>query len=182
VVIDADQVARHVLAPGSPGERAVLAHFGPTVVGPHQDVDRAALARLVFSSPVDRRALEAITHPLIRDEVTKGIAAARAAGAQVVVVELPLLDGARRRQYALDVAVLVDAPEAVAVRRAVERGMPEADVRARMAAQPSPEERGAATDRVLTNDGGPTDLDDQVAGLWEWLLDLASKDGALGDR
>jgi dephospho-CoA kinase len=181
VVIDADQVARHVLAPGSPGERTVLAHFGPTVVGPQQGVDRAALARLVFSSPVDRRALEAITHPLIREEVTERIAAARAAGARVVVVELPLLDGARRRQYDLDVAVLVDTPEAVAVRRAVARGMPEADARARMAAQPSPQERGAATDRVLSNHGSATDLDDQVAGLWEWLQELASKDGALGN-
>lgn len=172
-VIDADEVARQVLAPGSPGEGAVLEYFGPGVVGPHHSLDRAALARLVFSSPTDRLALEAISHPLIGEEVARRIGAARSAGAQVAVIELPLLDAARRRQYDLDAVVLVDTPEDVAVARAVGRGMPEPDARARMAAQPSAEERRSLADWTVANDRDLAALERQVDELWHWLTSRA---------
>ncbi len=122
IVIDADQVARDITAQGSPGERAVLEHFGdrarapsgPAGEPPH--LDRKRLGDVVFSDASERLALEAITHPLIRSEVLRRVALARA---EVVVIEIPLLDKSRKSDYGLDVVVLIDAPEKVAVQRAV---------------------------------------------------------------
>jgi len=169
VVIDADQVARDVLAPGTQGERAVLARWGEPVSTPDGHLDRRALGRLVFASAPDRLELEALTHPLIWEEVAKRMAAAQDAGALLVVVELPLLDESRRRQYGMDLVVLVDVPLEVAVARAATRGIPEAEVRARIAVQPSAEARRALADRVIVNASTKEDLDLRVNELWEWL-------------
>ncbi|HMK96681.1 MAG TPA: dephospho-CoA kinase [Acidimicrobiales bacterium] len=172
VVIDADEVAREVIAPGSPGERAVLERWGEAGAGPsgtEGGLDRRALARLVFSSTPDRLELEAITHPLIRQEISARVADAGAAGTRFVVIELPLLDATRRRQYEVDLVVLIDAPTDQAVSRAVHRGLPENEARARIAAQPSEAERRALADIVVTNASDLNQLEKQVAGLWEWL-------------
>ncbi len=173
VVIDADQVARDVTAQGSPGERALLEHFGdratarsgPAGEPPH--LDRRRLADIVFSDATERLALEAITHPLIRTEVLRRVALAPA---EIVVIEIPLLDKSRRFDYGLDVVVLMDAPEKVAVQRALARGMTETGARARMAAQPSGAERRLLADRVLVNDGSMEDLESAVDELWAWLV------------
>jgi dephospho-CoA kinase len=176
VVIDADQVARDVTAQGSPGERALLEHFGDRAtarsgpVGEPQHLDRKRLADIVFSDATERLALEAITHPLIRTEVLRRVALAPA---EIVVIEIPLLDKSRRFDYRLDVVVLIDAPEKVAVQRAVARGMTETGARARMAAQPSGAERRLLADRVLVNDGGMEDLESAVDDLWGWLVQKA---------
>jgi dephospho-CoA kinase len=124
---------------------------------------------LVFSSPPDRLALEAITHPLVGEEMARRLSSARTGGAGLVVIELPLLGAARRNQYKLDVVVFVDAPAEHALARAVARGMAEADARARMSVQPSQDERRAMADRVVMNANGPADLDAEVGQLWEWL-------------
>jgi dephospho-CoA kinase len=173
IVIDADQVARDVTAQGSPGERAVLEHFGdratagssPAGEPPH--LDRNRLADIVFADTSERLALEAITHPLIRTEVLRRVALAPA---EVVVIEIPLLDKSRRFDYGLDVVVLIDAPEQVAVQRAVARGLTETGARARMAAQPSGAVRRLLADRVLVNDGSLEDLEGAVDKLWGWLV------------
>ncbi|HXW79890.1 MAG TPA: dephospho-CoA kinase, partial [Acidimicrobiales bacterium] len=175
VVIDADQVARDVVAPGSAGERAVLERFGPGVRGPDGHLDRAALASIVFADATERLALEAITHPLIRGEIDRRLAnfEASAGGAEppgVAVVELPLLDRRRQREYSFDVVVVIDAPEEVAVQRSVRRGMSEQDARARLAAQPTPAQRLALADRALVNDGDLEQLEKAVDDLWEWLV------------
>jgi dephospho-CoA kinase len=198
-VIDADQVAREVIAPGSPGERAVLERFGPGVAGPDGHIDRGALAGVVFADPAERLALEAITHPLIRQELTRRVASLRSQSAslrrqsenpgtgaeaggsgsptppdttgtaQVVVIEIPLLDKNTRNMYGLDVVVLVEAPVEVALARSVQRGMSEADARARMAAQPTDAERRSLADRALVNDGDRAHLEAAVNDLWDWL-------------
>ena len=173
IVIDADQVARDITAQGSPGERAVLEHFGdrarapsgPAGEPPH--LDRKRLGDVVFSDASERLALEAITHPLIRSEVLRRVALARA---EVVVIEIPLLDKSRKSDYGLDVVVLIDAPEKVAVQRAVARGLTEMGARARMAAQPSGADRRLLADRVLVNDGSMEDLENAVDELWGWLV------------
>ena len=162
-VIDADQVARKVIEPGSAGERAVLERFGPAVKGPDGHLDRQALAAVVFADAPERLALEAITHPLVHEEIARELASSPA---EVVVIELPLLTAGGRQQYGLDFVVLVDTPEELAVRRAVGRGMTEQDVRARMAAQPSSRERRAASDWVLVNDGDQAQLEAAVDDLW----------------
>jgi dephospho-CoA kinase len=166
VVIDADQVARRVIEPGSAGEQAVLERFGPTVRGPDGHVDRQALADIVFADPDERLALEAIIHPLVHDKIAVELSSLRA---PVVVIELPLLTAARRPQYDLDFVVLVDTPEELAIKRAVGRGMSEQDARARIAAQPTATERRAAADWALVNDGDEAHLEAAVDALWERL-------------
>lgn len=190
VVINTDDVARDVLAPGGAGQRAVLERFGPSVLAADGAINRGALAQRVFSVPADRLALEAITHPLIRREVEARLAALETgalgqAGGQagagsdaqpdppIAVLEIPLLDRARRREYRLDVVVLLEAPEEVALRHAGLRGFSEDDARARLAVQPSPEERRASADRVLTNSGDLGQLERSVNELWEWLIQQA---------
>jgi dephospho-CoA kinase len=165
-VIDADRVARRVIAPGSAGEQAVLDRFGPAVQGVDAHIDRRALAAIVFADPDELLALEAITHPLVHDEITKELSDLQAA---IVVLELPLLTAGRRHVYDLDFVVLVDTPLELAVRRAVGRGMSEPDVRARIAAQPTALERRAAADWVLVNDGDQAHLQSAVDDLWARL-------------
>jgi dephospho-CoA kinase len=165
-VIDAEQAARRVIEPGSAGEQAVLAHFGPGVSGPDGHIDRKALAAIVFSDPGERLALEAITHPLVHEEIARELSSARS---PFVVLELPLFGGSRRPGYDLDVVVLVSTPEDLAIQRAVARGMTEQDVRARLAAQPTDADRRAGADWILANDGDEAQLDRAVDELWEWL-------------
>jgi dephospho-CoA kinase len=182
VVIDADDVARQVMAPGTVAEREVLEHFaraGRPVAGEDGSIDRGALAKAAFGDPALRLALEALSHPLIEQEVrarVERLSAELPTG--VVVVELPLLDADRRRRYGLDVVVLVEAPEELAVDRAVsQRAMSEQDVRARIAAQPSLAERRVVADRVLNNAGSRQDLAAAVDELWAWLSALAAQPG-----
>jgi dephospho-CoA kinase len=85
------------------------------------------------------------------------------------VVEIPLLDAARRDLYGFDVVVLVETRPEIAVRRAVERSMSEDDARARMAAQPTPAQRRQVADRTLSNNGTRADLEAAVDELWDWL-------------
>ncbi len=196
LVIDTDEVARLVLAPGTAGESAVLELFGPSVAHEDGSLDRRALAHRVFASPSERLALEAITHPLIRREVDARLAALEAetgaadpsgdasastsgpggeTGAPkqptMVVIEIPLLDRSRRREYELDTVVLVEAPDDIALQRATRRGIPKEEARARMAAQPTTAERRAAADRVITNAGSLQELKAQIDHvLWPWLL------------
>ena len=184
-MIDADQVARDVTAPGSAGERAVLDRFGEGATarsGPSGEtgqLDRKRLADIVFSDAAERLALEAITHPLIRAEVLRRVALVdsealahdeASAHNQVVVIEVPLLDDQRKLDYGLDVVILIDAPEDVAVERAVGRGLTTTAARARMAAQPSGAQRRLLADRALVNDGDLEDLEIAVDELWSWLL------------
>jgi dephospho-CoA kinase len=173
-VIDADRVARDVLAPGSPGAQAVLERFGPGIRAPDGSIDRAALAAVVFADPAQRVVLEAISHPLVHKEVSRRV---DDLGDAIIVVEIPLLDAARRDQYGLDVVVLVEVQPDIAVRRAVGRGMAEGDARARIAAQPSAAQRRQVADRILGNDGTRADLEAAVDELWDWLQ--AQKPAAL---
>ncbi len=165
-VIDTDRVAREVLAPGTSGAQAVFDRFGPGARAPDGSIDRQALATIVFADPGERAALEAISHPRVHEEVTRRVAEL---GDAVTVVEIPLLDAARRTQYGFDVVVLVEVDPEIAVRRAVGRGMTEDDARARMAAAPTAEQRRHVADRTLGNDGTLADLEAAVDELWPWL-------------
>jgi dephospho-CoA kinase len=101
--------------------------------------------------------------------VARRLSSARAAGTRLVVIEIPLLDAARRQRYELDLVVLVDASIEHAVARAVARGMAEQDARARMSWQPTQGERRSLADRVVVNNYGLAELDAEVDQLWEWL-------------
>jgi dephospho-CoA kinase len=118
-IVDADALAREVLAPGTEGLAAVTARFGAGVLRPDGSLDRAALARVAFADDDSRRALEAITHPRIADRTAELFAAA--AEDAVVVHDVPLLvEKGMAARYQL--VVVVDAPVEVRVGRLVRRG------------------------------------------------------------
>jgi dephospho-CoA kinase len=170
LVVDTDVVARQVVAPGGPAYDALVRRFGPTLAA-----DRRALAGVVFSDPSALADLNGIVHPAVREEVARRMAELREEGADVVVLAVPLLvetGGA----YGVDAVVVVDCPEDIAVRRLVEqRGMDEADVRRRMAAQASRDERVAIADVVIHNDASMEDLESQADETWEWIQDLLAE-------
>lgn len=167
VVIDADTLAREAVAPGTPGLAAVLAEFGPTVLGEGGSLDRAALGRIVFADADRRAALEAIVHPYVARRSAELMAAAPPDA--VVVYDVPLLvERGLQDQY--DLVVVVEAAEPTRVRRLVSaRGMSESQARERMAVQATSAERAAVADVVLRNDAGLTELEDQVHRLWARL-------------
>jgi dephospho-CoA kinase len=174
-LVDADAVAREVLAPDGPAYATVVEHFGRGIVASDGRIDRAALAAVVFADPEARRGLEALTHPVIAERMAAAATEEELAGRRVLVVEVPLLDGAGRDRYGLDAVVVVDTPVEVAVARLVAgRGFAEADVRARIAAQASREQRLALADRVVDNSGDRSALDGQIERTWQWLEDLAA--------
>lgn len=167
VVVDYDLLAREAVEPGTPALAAIRERFGDAVVAADGSLDRPALGQVVFADDTARRDLEAITHPAIRD-----LAAARVAAAPddaVVVHDHPLLVE-MGMAASCDVVVVVDLSPELQVRRLVEqRGMTEADARARLAAQTSREARLAAADEVLDNQGTPEDLRAAVDALWTRL-------------
>lgn len=168
VVVDADRLAREVVEPGRPAFDAVVRRFGPSVVAGDGGLDRAALADVVFADPAALADLNAIVHPAVRAEIETRVAAL-AGTDRVVVLEIPLLVESGR-SYGASMTIVVDCPEELAVQRLVAgRGMAEADVRRRMAAQVSRPDRLAAADVVIDNAGTPDDLAAQVDRLWAGL-------------
>jgi dephospho-CoA kinase len=163
-VVDADALAREVVAAGTPGLAAVVAEFGPGVLGPDGELDRPALGRLVFGDEDRRARLNAIVHPLVRRRAAELVAAAPAG--TVVVQDVPLLvETGQADRY--DLVVVVEAPaELRAERLARDRGMSPDEARSRMAAQATDEQRRAAADVVLVNDGDLDELRAEVDRVW----------------
>ncbi len=170
VVVDADLIAREVVAPGTPGLAAVVEAFGPQVA-PEGVLDREALGALVFSDDARRAVLSGILHPLIGVRSAELMAQAEASGAPVLVHDVALLvENGLEPMY--DEVVVVDVPVEVQVDRLVRlRGMSEQDARVRIAAQTSREKRLASATRVLDNAGSPEELETQVRALWESFLE-----------
>jgi dephospho-CoA kinase len=134
VVIDADAVARDVLDRGEPALDAVVARFGPGLLGPDGELDRASLGRLVFGDPAALRDLEAIVHPAVRPRILSAMAEADRTGAAGVVVEaIKLIEGGLAAEC--DEVWLVTCDPAVQRDRLVTRGTASADAEQRMAAQ-----------------------------------------------
>jgi dephospho-CoA kinase len=167
VVIDADQLAREVVEPGTPGLAQVVAAFGPDVLGPDGRLDRKALAARVFSDGAALARLNAIVHPLVAERGAELVAEAPVEA--VVVHDVPLLVE-NGLEDAYDLVVVVDAPEEARLARLAARGLTDEDARARMAAQASSEERLAAADYLVVNDGDLVDLRVRVDELWRNLL------------
>lgn len=171
-VIDADDIARRCVAPGSPALALIAARFGPEVIGHDGSLDRAALAAVVFVDPGARRDLESITHPCIRDAIDAEIESLRVSVAAplMVVVEHPLLveTGGHGR---VDRVVVVEAPIEQRIARLVSgRGMTEAAARDRIAAQTDDAARRAVADHVVMNDGTRPELVAHAARLFTVLV------------
>ena len=169
VVVDADLLAREVLAPGTPGLAAVEEAFGSGLVEPDGGLDRAALGAIVFGDPGELARLNAIVHPLVAARTADRVAQAKADGAPVLVHDVALLVENGLADAYDEVVVVAAAPEARLDRLVRLRGLAEADARARMAAQASDAERLAVATHVLNNDGTPEALEVQVRALWRVL-------------
>ncbi len=176
VVIDADQVAREVVEPGTPGLAAVVEQFGAEVLRPDGALDRERLAAVVFGDEDARRRLNAIVHPLVGERTAQLAAAAQAADPDAIVVyDVPLLvESGLASLY--DAVVVVAADVGTQVRRLTgQRGMSEADARARIAAQAPLADKLAVATYVIDNDGDLAALDGQVRDVWASLLASAGR-------
>jgi dephospho-CoA kinase len=167
LVIDADDVAREVVAPGTPGLDEIVSAFGTGVLRPDGSLDRQLLGEIVFSDAALRDRLNAIVHPRVGERMRE---IEEAAGpTEVVVHEIPLL-AENGLAGAFDVVVVVDAPRRAQVERLVSgRGMTRSHALARISAQATREERLAVASYVVDNSGSLDDLDEQVAKLWAEL-------------
>ena len=171
VVLDADVLAREAVEPGTAGFDAVLGRFGEAVRSTGGSLDRARLAAIVFADDDARRDLEAIVHPQVRSRIAEAVAA-HADSDAVIVVDSPLLIETGGHG-SFPVVVVVTAPDEARVARLAARGMREADVRARMAAQMPLEEKAAHADVLLDNAGSESELEAQVDRLWADLRERA---------
>ncbi|WP_425861393.1 dephospho-CoA kinase [Arthrobacter sp. TWP1-1] len=168
IVIDADRLARDVVALGTPGLAAVVERFGRDILLPDGTLDRPQLGALVFSDDTARQALNAIVHPLVRAAADS--LKLDAGPSTIVVQDIPLLvESGQGANFHL--VVVVQAPRDERIARMVrDRGMSEADAVARMAAQASDEERAAAADVVILNDGSPEHAVAELDTLWHGRL------------
>lgn len=179
-VVDADAIAREIVEPGGPAYGPVVERFGPGVVGADGRLDRAALAAVVFNDADALADLNRLTHPVIGAVMAERMAAASAA-ADVVVLDIPLLDVATRDRFRFGAIVVVDTPEDVAVERLVtQRGFGEDDARARIRAQISRDARRALADVVIDNSGDRAALEAGVDRAWAWLQERVQEAGSDG--
>jgi dephospho-CoA kinase len=168
VLIDADRIAREVVAPGTPGLAAVVEAFGEDVLDADGGLDRPRLGSIVFADPEKLAVLNSIVHPLVGRRSRELETAA--ADDAVVIHDVPLLaENALAALY--DLVVVVDASPETQLDRLVRlRGMTEEDARARMAAQATREKRLAIADIVIDNDVPLEALERRVQDVWAELV------------
>ncbi len=163
-VVDADSIARSVVAPGSIGLERLAETFGAGILLPDGTLDRVGLAAVAFADADSKARLDAITHPLIRQQTAREFATAPAGAVLVhdvaLLVELDLAS-----EY--DLVVVVDCPDEIRIERLVRRGLVGDDARRRIATQSSREQRLAVADVVIDNSDGREALEPQMAALWE---------------
>jgi len=172
VLVDADRIAREVVVPGGPAFAPMVERFGPGIVGPDGNIDRPAVAAIVFGDPEALADLNAITHPAI------GVAMITrkdsfAGTDRIVVLDIPLLKPIHRETLSLAAVVVVDTPVEVALDRLVNlRGMPREDAEARVAAQIDRQTRLEGADLVIDNSGDEEQLAAEVDRVWDELVTL----------
>jgi dephospho-CoA kinase len=167
VVIDADVLAREVVAVGTPGLARVVSRFGPEILRPDGSLDRPALGKLVFGDAAALADLNAIVHPLVAERRAELMAAA---GPDAVVVsDVPLLvETGMAGDF--DAVVVVEAPLAARLARLASRGLAAEEARSRIARQASDEQRRAVATVVLDNSGDRAELERAVDAAWRQLV------------
>lgn len=167
--VDADHAARWVVEPGRPALGAIVDRFGDAVLAADGTLDRAALRAIIFREPAQRQWLEALLHPLIRQEVAEHLA--RATSPYAIMVSPLLVESGQHRQ--VDRVLVVDVPEALQLERAMRRdASSEAQIRAILAAQLSREARNSHADDLLLNDRDLGSMEREVARLHQFYLTL----------
>ena len=176
VIVDADVIAREVVAPGTPGLAQVVEAFGAGVLRADGSLDRERLGRIVFADADKLAQLNVIVHPLVGERIAEIMAdVERTEPDAIVVYDVPLLvENGLQDRY--EVVVVVAATPQTQLRRLVEqRGMTEADARARIAAQAPLGAKLAVADIVITNDGDLEALDTTVGEVWRDLAERAGR-------
>ena len=175
-LVDADKVAREVVEPGAPAYLALVKRFGTEILDGEGRIDRPKLADVAFKSPESVADLNAIVHPAIgvamieRKDLHRGTDG-------IVVMDIPLLKEFHKGLLDLDAVIVVDvSPEVRLERLTTRRGMAEEDVRARMAAQPTRQERLEGADYVVDNSGDTAHLAREVDRVWAELERLPHPD------
>ncbi len=167
VVIDADLVVRELQAPGGAVLAAMVDHFGSSILQSDGSLDRQAVADIVFNDPDELKALNAIVHPRVGEEIDRRIEEQRATD-NVVILDVPLL--VESEAYETEGIIVVDTDPEIAVARLVEfRGFDADDARARMRLQATREQRLAKAAFVVPNDGTPEELASRIDACWDWI-------------
>ncbi len=170
--IDADQVARDVVEPGTVGLGRVVEAFGSDVLTADGELDRKRLAMQIFSDAGKRELLNSILHPLIKERTRQLLSELPAES--IVVYNVPLLVEAAV-DHPFDLVVTVEAPEEEQLRRLVEtRGLTESEARSRISAQAQPIERAARADRILNSNQDINLLLRDTDALWRDILMLST--------
>jgi dephospho-CoA kinase len=176
-VVDADELSRLAVEPGTPAHDAIAREWGPWVLEEGGTLDRAALRQIVFADPDARARLESIVHPAVAALRDEHFRQAQARGETIVVADIPLLFEVGMADE-FDVVVLVDAPEEVRLARIVaDRGLSEDEARRMIAAQMPSELKKARADVVIRNAGTLGDLQDAARDVWRQLERRASGGG-----
>jgi dephospho-CoA kinase len=177
-VVSADDLAREVVEPGTPGLEAVIQAFGPELLEADGRLNRQAMGKIVFSDPERRRRLEEILHPLIARRREEWMMGEARRGARLAVAEIPLLFEVGLEE-AFDAVVIVDAPPEERLRRLTElRGLSKEEALRIMAAQMAPEEKLGKADFVIHNSGTTEDLEVRALALLDLLQARAAGKGA----
>jgi dephospho-CoA kinase len=165
LVVDSDQLAREVVERGSKGFDLIVTEFGDEVLK-NGDLDRAALASLIFKDPKKRAKLEEITHPLIRQSFAKIVSSA--GSDSVIINQIPLLVESKH-DYKFDHVITISAPEKIRTERLIKRGLTLTQIEQRMKAQATDAQREVISDTVIVNDKSEQELLAQVEKVWESL-------------
>ena len=176
-VVDADELARRAVEPGTPAHTAIAAEWGTWVLEEGGALDRAALRQIVFADPEARARLEGIVHPAVAALRDEHYRQAQARGDALVVADIPLLFEVGMADE-FDVVVLVDAPEEVRLQRLVsDRELDAEEARRMIAAQMPAELKRARADVVINNTGTRGDLQDRARDVWRDLVKRAEARG-----
>ena len=166
VVIRSDELARQVIEPQTPGFQQVIDRFGKDFVNSEGYIDRAKLAQIVFQDDAALKDLENIIHPLVRSKTNQIID--QHTSETIIVNEIPLLLE-KKMESLFDFLVIVISSEKNRLERLAQRGLAAEQATARMAKQVSDDERKAAADFLIVNDGNLDQLEADVEKIWQTL-------------
>ena len=165
LVVDSDQLAREVVERGSKGFDLIVTEFGDEILK-NGDLDRAALASLIFKDPKKRTRLEEITHPLIRQSFAKIVSSG--GSDSIIINQIPLLVESKH-DYKFDHVITISASEKIRTERLLKRGLTLTQIEQRMKAQATDTQREVISDTVLVNDKSEQELLAQVEKVWDSL-------------
>jgi dephospho-CoA kinase len=166
VVIRSDELARQVVEPETPGFRQVISRFGNEIVNDKGSIDRAKLAQVVFNDDVALKDLENIVHPLVRERTNQLMS--EQTSETIIVNEIPLLLE-KKMESLFEFLVIVISNEKNRLERLSQKGVSEDQAKARMAKQVNDQERKAAADFLIVNDGNLDQLEADVEKIWQTL-------------